>query len=225
LWAAVGWAFALVGVVTAVAVLSVLVAAIVSGAGMPTGWDQVGQAFGVVNGVFSALALMIVGITLWVQFRELRMQRDELRLQREAMVQSQEELRRSAEASMRALHLELIRMAINDAELAMLWPELAPNVPAERSRQFLYANLILQHHDMIARVGDRSRDQVRASVRFSFMNPIVREYWVASASARRAVNVPGSPTSEFDELCEEVYQELEGGLNGPPDAAGPEYRP
>jgi hypothetical protein len=68
LWAAVVYVLALVAVAVAIGVMSVLLAAAVSGAGVPSGWDEVGQAFGVVNGVFSVLALMIVGVTLGCSF-------------------------------------------------------------------------------------------------------------------------------------------------------------
>src|SRR3954452_4604837 len=64
----------------------------------PRGWDELSDAFSVVNGVFSAFALIVVLVTLWVQFNELRMQRAELRMQREAAEQSQHELFRSSEA-------------------------------------------------------------------------------------------------------------------------------
>jgi hypothetical protein len=135
------------------------------------------------------------------------MQRDELRLQREALVRSQQELKRSAEADLRALHLDLIRMAIENSDLVVAWPELDANLPPERAQQYLYANLILQHYRMQLIVGDRSLEQVRAYVRFSFQSPIVRAYWAASEQARRAVNPAGTSTSEFDQLCDEVYRE------------------
>ncbi|WP_433213560.1 DUF6082 family protein [Dactylosporangium sp. CS-047395] len=97
------------------------------GVGLPAphGWDELSDAFSVVNGIFSALALIVVLVTVWIQFNELRMQRAELRMQREAAEQSRHELFRSSESVFRELHVHLLEMAINDEDLAEVWPESA----------------------------------------------------------------------------------------------------
>nr|BFE63847.1 hypothetical protein GCM10020063_083730 [Dactylosporangium thailandense] len=93
-----------------------------TGTRAPRGWDELSDAFSVVNGIFSAFALIVVLVTLWVQFNELRMQRAELRMQREAAEQSGRELFRSSESVVRELHNHLLEMAINDEDLAEVWP-------------------------------------------------------------------------------------------------------
>src|SRR6185437_8544462 len=86
-----------------------------------------------------------VGLTLWVQYRELKMQRSELHEQRLTADRSTEALQQSAEADFRARHVELLKMAIDDPALAEVWPPYGDDVTPEQTRQFLYANLILQH--------------------------------------------------------------------------------
>ncbi len=81
-----------------------------------------------------------------MQFKELQMQRQELALQRHEMSQTQAELHRSAEADLRRLHVELLRMAINDEGLGAVWPDpIARLIRTAVRRQFWYANLIYQH--------------------------------------------------------------------------------
>src|SRR5690349_590924 len=103
-----------------IGIASVGLAAVFSGAGRPTGWDQINEAFGVVNSVCSALALIVVGLTLWVQYRELKMQRGELHEQRLTADRSTDALQKTAEADLRARHVELLKMAIDDPALAQV---------------------------------------------------------------------------------------------------------
>src|SRR5690242_15747135 len=103
-------ALAMVLLAALIGVASVGLAAVFTGAGKPTGWEQINEAFGVVNSVFSALALIVVGLTLWVQYRELKMQRGELHEQRLTADRTAEALQQSAEAERRALHVGLLKM-------------------------------------------------------------------------------------------------------------------
>src|SRR5262249_55034029 len=109
--------------------------------GTLTVWANVGQTFESVNAVFSALAFAALIITFWFQLKELREQRLELQLQREAAKGAREELHRTAMADLRGLHIQLIRMSIDDPDLAAVWPPLGTEVPTARNRQYLYANL------------------------------------------------------------------------------------
>src|SRR5690242_18836992 len=132
-------ALGMILVASLIGVVSVGLAAVFSGAGRPTGWDQINEAFGVVNSVFSALALIVVGLTLWVQYRELKMQRAELHEQRLTADESNRALHQTAEASFRELHVRLLKMAIDDPSLAEVWPSYGTDVSPKRSRQYLYA--------------------------------------------------------------------------------------
>ncbi|WP_432984482.1 DUF6082 family protein [Dactylosporangium sp. CA-233914] len=187
---------------------SIGAAELATGTQAPRGWDQLSDAFSVVNGIFSVFALIVVGATLWVQYNELRMQRAELRMQREAAEQSRHELFRSSEVAMRELHVHLTELAMNDPDLAEVWGGYGDPIEPRRRKQFFFANLMLNNLNLIHRIGDRDESYVRAAVRDAFTNPIVREFWASVRDYRREIRPPGSPAGDFDALVEDVYREV-----------------
>jgi hypothetical protein len=201
--------FALGTVVVAglIGIASVGLAAVFTGAGKPTGWEQINEAFGVVNSVFSALALIVVGLTLWVQYRELKMQRGELHEQRLTADRSTDALQKTAEADFRALHVALLKMAIDDPALAEVWPSYGDDITHEQARQFLYANLILQHQALATYRNMRDVEYVRNIVRFCFSNPIIREFWRRTMTDRRDIDAVDEQVVTFERIGDEVYAE------------------
>lgn len=202
----VGWSAGLLLAAVVLSLASVGVAGLATGTGVPQGWEQWGEAFSVVNGVFSVLALAVVGITLWVQYNELRLQRAELRLQREATEQSHRELHRSVEANVRDLHLQLIDRAIGDPDLAAVWVEYAPGLSDTRRKQFLYANLMLAHFNMLRKVMEPDDNYLGQILADAFESPIMRDFWATVRGDRRRIRPPGTPDATFDDLCEAAYQ-------------------
>lgn len=181
-------------------------AEIATGTRAPRGWDELSDAFSVVNGVFSAFALLVVLVTLWVQFNELRMQRAELKMQREAAEQSQHELFRSSESTLRALHMGLLDMAIKDEELAAVWPEYLPDITPLRRKQFLYVNLVLSHVNLCYRTIDRNEDVWLETLAEIFQSPIVQDFWQTVREHRRGVRQTETVGREFDRLCDEAFR-------------------
>jgi Family of unknown function (DUF6082) len=200
-------ALAMILVATLIGIASVGLAAVFTGAGKPTGWEQINEAFGVVNSVFSALALIVVGLTLWVQYRELKMQRRELNEQRLRADRSTDALQKTAEADFRALHVALLRMAIDDPALAEVWPSYVDDVTPDQTRQFLYASLVLQHQALVAYRSMRDPEYVRNIVRFCFSNPIVRDFWGRTMANRRRIGASDERVITFEQTCNAVYVE------------------
>jgi hypothetical protein len=177
----------------------------------PEGWSaraNVGDSFGVINALVSGLALAGLIVTLWLQSRELALQRTELAMQRDSLDQSRMELYRSAEASLRMLHVDLIRMSIDDQSLAAVWPPLQPGAPHEKERQYLYANLIYQYIWLSLRISDYSDEEVQNRLRYMFTSPLMREYWRAASRARMSL-VPGTPEFDFAEAANRICGEYE----------------
>jgi len=177
---------AIIGGTTVVTLLAgVGLAAILSRSGAPADWSKwsdVGQTFGVLSSIFSGLALAAVTITARVELREIKR-------------------RGASEAG--NFHLEILKLSINDAELAAVWPELKPDLTPTRNRQFLYANLIYQFH--LRLLQEKSAEaEVLGSLRYLFTSPLMREYWAAAERGRSFLE-PGSPeqllTSKVDEIC------------------------
>ncbi|MFI5839047.1 DUF6082 family protein [Catenuloplanes sp. NPDC051500] len=170
-------------------------------------WANVGESFGVLESLLSGLAFLALVITLWIQFTELRLQRTELQLQRGAIERSNQELRRAADASMRTLHLDLVRMSVDDAALAEVWPGGA-TVDATLRRQYIFANLIFQHFALSTRLADRTDDEIRGAVRHLFTSPLIRAYWEFSAVERAAMRgLESEAHDRVGDLADEVWRE------------------
>jgi hypothetical protein len=202
--------------------LGVLVVAVATGIGDAASWDRwadVGDSFGVLNGVLSGLAFAALIITLWIQFRELTLQRAELRMQRDAIEKSGNELRRSADANLRMLHFELLKMSISDPLLAKVWPHPVEDEDDDHRRQLLYANLIFQHVSLTIVIADLTDLQIAETVRYLFASPIMREYWSVSASVRKRSEVPDSDAWRIGRICDEVLRDVEAQQGGPENRA------
>jgi hypothetical protein len=156
----------------------------------------VGQYFDAVSAVFSGLALLLVIGTTAMQRRELAIQRQELS-------KSHRELHRSTEADLRRLHMELVKMAIDDPSLAEVWGAFRGEVSPEQRRQYLYANLIFSHHFLNYKLEIVTESEMRGHLRDLVRNPIFRRYWVAAEPGRRHL-VEGSIESRFDHLVDEA---------------------
>jgi uncharacterized protein DUF6082 len=206
-------------IVVLLAALGVTLAGLVGRTAVVSSWSRlsdIGQAFGVLDSVLSGLAFVALIATLWIQFRELRLQQTELRQQRDAIERSNDELRRSAEANMRMLHFELVRMSIDDADLAGVWPHPArvgDDITARR--RFSYANLIYQHLALSMRMAGESDDAVRKQLRYLFRSEAMREYWRATVEERAAMLDPGGDEQRIARLSDQVCVELDGASSGP----------
>ncbi|WP_370080557.1 DUF6082 family protein [Streptacidiphilus sp. MAP12-16] len=180
------------------------------GSSRATELGTVGQYFDAVSAVFSGAALLLVIGNTVLQRRELRSQREELSLQREALLDSNAQLRRSAEADLRSLHMQLLRMGIDDPELAAVWP--SGSGPPERRRQFLYANLIFSHYFLNHRLGIVTDEEVRGHLRILGQSPVFRDYWRTAAEERSCL-AADSDERRFGLIVDEVLTEP----GGPPD--------
>ena len=184
-----------------------------------TRWANVGDAFGALNSLLSGLAVAAIVVTFLVQFQELKVQRDDLTRQRDSLERAETELRHSAEASLRMLHVDLLKMAIQDPTLASVWPPLAPQLRHEENKQYLYANLILQHAWLQLRFEAYTEAEMHSYLRYAFSSPLMREYWRVSMYSRDRILVPGTAEFLFNEAADRICREYE---NMPADARSPE---
>jgi hypothetical protein len=169
-------------------------------------WSSVGQAFGALASVLSSLALAAVVIVFRAQRRELVEQQAELALQRVA-------LNRGVAADVRMLHLRLIGMAIDDPLLATVWPSSSAEVPPERHRLYLYANLILQHARMHRGIDGYSEEEFRSNLSYLFTSPIIREFWRSTEDSRTQLLIPGTDEFRFVEYADGICRKYEAVLS------------
>jgi hypothetical protein len=175
-------------------------------------WSNIGQAFGALNSVVAGFALVALVVTFLAQLQEFRAQRAELAVQRESLRLAQSDLHRGTEAELRKLHVDLLKMAMNDSQLAAVWPALKPGLSRERNRQYLYANLILQHAWLMVRISDYTEAEMQSNLRYLFTSPLMREYWQASARNRSAILVSGTDEYRFAEVADEICAEYQAVL-------------
>ncbi|GID29579.1 DUF6082 family protein [Paractinoplanes brasiliensis] len=178
-------------------------------------WSSAGEAFGVVNSLISVLAVVAVLVTWSTQYRLLREQRAELAQQREI----QED---RADLDLRKMHVDLIRLALENPHLAAVWPRIAGADPVIES-QHMYANLILQHIWTDYSAGRSSREQMINTLRYLFASPAVRDFWRATESSRRSIYVDQSEQLNFVSVVDEIWQQCETILacsNEPVEKAG-----
>jgi Family of unknown function (DUF6082) len=169
-------------------------------------WSNAGQAFGVLTAVFSGFALAALVITFLMQLQELKAQRIELCQQRDLLGQAQSALYRSAEADIRGLHVDLIKLAIADPDLADVWPALRDDIDVVRNRQYLYANLILQHTWLNLKILELNDDEVRSRLGYLFTSPLINEYWNSTQASRAGFLIPGSSEFDFTQLADTVFE-------------------
>jgi hypothetical protein len=161
-------------------------------------WGNVGQTFEAVNSVVSALAL--AGLLISWYFESRNMQVARLTLQR------------SLEAEVRNHHLGLVRLAMNDPQLAAVWPRDADG-DAVTQKQHFYANELIQYMWLAHVSGLSSRSQLVSDLRFLFTSPKIRAYWKDTAATRRAVYTEGSAELGLAALADAILAEYEAVLS------------
>lgn len=181
------------------------------------GSGNAGQAYGAVASCSAVLVLFFMAKTLRLQRKEtslqrqelelqrqeMRLQRTELELQREEMRRSAGELHRSAEAELRGLHMQLLKMSIDDPDLAEVWPEYAPGLSTNRNRQYLYANLIYCHSMLMHKLHMVNDREIIGHMRYIAKAPIFRSYWEAARPNREEIE-PNSHEGHFADLVDEA---------------------
>lgn len=182
-------------------------------------WSSVGEAFGVVNSLVSALAVAAVMVTWLWQYHLLRDQRADMAAQRRL-------LEGRAALDMRKMHVDLIRMSLEHRHLAAVWPRNAGS-DAESEDQHMYANLLLQHLWLEYTSGMATREQLESNVRYLFSSPTMRASWRNTADSRQSVYVEGG-TADIDlaTLVDRIWRECEAVLacSNDSDVAEPQRR-
>ena len=187
------------------------VAALLARQGAVAEWSKlsdVGQTFGALSSIISGLTLAAVMVTARMQSREMRQTRAEMAAQRQFLIDNHAELQRTAAANLGRLHLEILKLSINDESLAQVWPPFDPAITPGLNRQFLYANIIYQFNVTSLRAGGKSDQEVAANLRYLFSSPLMREYWKAAATGRKVLP-PGSPEMLVARTADEICQEYE----------------
>jgi hypothetical protein len=172
-------------------------------------WSNVGQTFEAVNSVFSIF--VIGGVLISWAFQAWQMQFAQVALQR------------SVNAEVRNQHVALIRMAINDPDLAAVWPNDSCGDPVTE-RQYLYANLLIQHIWLQHTAGVATHEEMINNLKHVFASPIVRAFWRDTANTRHNIYVDGTGEKGLAAAASEIWNEYEAVLACSPEVIRPARR-
>ncbi|GII75729.1 hypothetical protein Sru01_07110 [Sphaerisporangium rufum] len=141
-------------------------------------WSEIGQAVAPVGVFYSGVAFVAIALTLFLQGRELRNQREELAIAREEQM-------RSSEIALRELHTDLIRMAIEDPELRQVWPEIAAGVTVTKRDH--YCNLILNLQKVAYETHTIELAELRGALQHLMASRDMYGFWAKARMARVAI--------------------------------------
>lgn len=150
-------------------------------------WSQIGQAVEPIGVFFSGVAFIGIALTLLLQRRELHHQREELTI-------TQEEQQRSSEIALRQLHMDLVKMAIDDRELRQVWPPLVPGMADTKKDH--YCNLILYLQKVAYETHTIELAELRGVLRYLMAGGDMYRYW-EKARALRGVITTGDEAEDF----------------------------
>ncbi|WP_221740747.1 DUF6082 family protein [Streptomyces sp. RP5T] len=177
-----------------------------------TASGNAGQAYGAAAATTSVVVLVYIARTFRHQSEESRMHREvleaqtaELCLQREAGQSQHNTVRRSAEAAVRARHIKLLEMAMDDPLLMQCWPDYGPDTSHNCRKQYMYCNLIISHHCMCYELGYFTDEEVEASLYHIFGNEIVRSFWEKTRAPRGRTAPHGGLMRKFYDMTELAY--------------------
>jgi len=126
----------------------------------------------------AGIAFVGIAVTLFLQRRELKNQREEIAIAREEQM-------RSSEIVMRQLHTDVIKMAIDDAELRSVWPQMTPGVP--ETRRDHYCNLILNLQKVAYEAGTIELEELRGALNYLMSSRDIYSFWERAHPARTSV--------------------------------------
>jgi hypothetical protein len=118
--------------------------------------SEIGQTYGAVSALLSALALGGVVVSLVLQRQSARLEREQ---------------------AQRALHIELMRMAIENPDLQDCFGPFGDGLPETERRQWTYINQVVLLSEMRFEVGGVDEAWVRGSAYELFGSPISRRWW------------------------------------------------
>ncbi|MBO1335762.1 DUF6082 family protein [Streptomyces sp. VRA16 Mangrove soil] len=118
------------------------------------------------------------------------------------------ERHRLARAHQQRMHWELLSMAIDDPDLAAVIDTFEVDMPPEKRRQMIYANLWYINAYHLYESGLLNRHELLGHLRELFQSPYIREYWEITRHHRAALD-PSSSEAEIGRIAEALFQELD----------------
>jgi hypothetical protein len=128
--------------------------------------SEIGQTYGAVTALLSVLALGGVVGSLVLQSRASRLDR---------------------ELAHRTIHVELMKMAIDDPTLLRIWGRWGTETP-ENQRYYAYINLFVSFWEMAYDARIRTSEELAASADGLFASELGRSFWKDRGASRVAAS-------------------------------------
>ncbi|KUM77058.1 hypothetical protein AQI70_14070 [Streptomyces curacoi] len=137
------------------------------------------------------------------QWRSEKARLHERRLELEELA-----IRRTALAHQQRMHWELLARAIDDPSLAAVIDTYDQGIPAERRRQFFYANAWYVHLYHLYQAELLDREELYTRLREFFQSPVFREYWEASRHMRASLD-ESSVEAQLGHMVDGLVRDLD----------------
>jgi hypothetical protein len=155
-------------------------------------------------GTVAGLMLTSAALTLAARQRRLEAARLEVRrLELEELAS-----RRAALAHQQRMHWELLAKAIDDPALAAVIDTYDKSIPAEKRRQFFYANAWYVNLYHLYQAGMLDQEELFGRLREIFQSPLLREYWEAS-KGQRATLKQSSDEARIGQMVDGLIRDLD----------------
>lgn len=146
--------------------------------------SKIGATYGAISAVIAAVALFGVVASLVIQTREAKVAREQ---------------------GLRALHTDLMQMAMADPiYMECLGSYATDNFDTER--QFAYINLLVSHLHSVYEIGEINDARLRANAMSLFSGVPGRQYWQAGGSFWKEM-YQGRRSQRFYRILNEAYHE------------------
>ncbi|WP_306189787.1 MULTISPECIES: DUF6082 family protein [unclassified Streptomyces] len=154
----------------------------------------------------AAAGLLLVTAALTLAARRRRLEAERL----EARRLEHEELdsRRRALAHQQRMHWDLLARAIDDPSLAAVIDTYDQSIPAEKRRQFFYANAWYVNLYFLYQAGLLDQEELFGRLREIFQNPLMRDYWEAS-KAQRATLKQSAEEARIGQMVDGLIRDLD----------------
>jgi hypothetical protein len=152
-----------------------------------TDWSKlsnIGQTYGVASAILAVLALAGVAVSLLLQQREAKAAREQ---------------------ALRGLHVDLLRMALDEDAFLECWGNIGVSEDRLWHRQHIYLNLVVSHWQLMWEIGAMNEAHLRLAAAQIFGGPLGRRFWAEVRTPRPAVEI-GRRASRFHAIIEDEYQ-------------------
>jgi hypothetical protein len=151
-------------------------------------WTQlsnIGQAYGAISAILSALALVAVSASIGIQAKEGLVNRRHIQ---------------------REFHMRLTTMAMSDPLYMQHWVPRANERPHDENRQLQFANQMVSLWYMYWELGDMPSETLSIIARDLFTTSKGREFWVTFRDDWAAESI-GSRLDHFHQIIDDAFNE------------------